>query len=262
MDAAALGRLIAARRKEQQMTQAELAALLHVTSKAVSRWERGVGFPDITTLEPLAAALDLRPAELLACARQGAAPADGEAAALLAAAAREQAAAQKRLRRGFWRLFAKALGMVAGLFLLFALAQYLVDFMWMRTGRITEYAAGLAGLCIRAARYLAAALAGLWLRAKHRALLAKDPPARRRWAFGLLACLPAVLLVLGPRGRLMRALQGAIYNLAAQRPDLWLAVVVCEAFCSPAFGVCVLECALLAFMPRWRPGWGGDAARQ
>lgn len=255
MDAAALGRLIAARRKEQQMTQAELAALLHVTSKAVSRWERGVGFPDITTLEPLAAALGLRPAELLACARQGAAPADGEAA-------REQAAAQKRLRRGFWRLFAKAFGMVAGLFLLFALAQYLVDFMWMRTGRITEYAAGLAGLCIRAARYLAAALAGLWLRAKHRALLAQDPPARRRWALGLLACLPAVLLVLGPRGRLMRALWGAIYCLAAQRPDLWLAVVICEAFCSPAFGLCVLECTLLAFMPLWRPGRGGDAARQ
>lgn len=254
MDAAALGRLIAARRKEQQMTQAELAALLHVTSKAVSRWERGVGFPDITTLEPLAAALGLRPAELLACARQGAAPADGEAAAL--------PAAQKRLRRGFWRLFAKAFGMVAGLFLLFALAQYLVDVVWMRTGRITEYAAGLAGLCIRAARYLAAALAGLWLRAKHRALLAGDPPARRRWALGLLACLPAVLLVLSPRGRLMRALQGAIYYLAAQRPDLWLAVVICEAFCSPAFGLCVLECALLTFMPPWRPKRGGDAARQ
>lgn len=36
------------------MTQADLAEIIGVTDKAVSRWERGIGFPDINTLEPLA----------------------------------------------------------------------------------------------------------------------------------------------------------------------------------------------------------------
>lgn len=52
-------------RREKDLTQAQLAEQLHVTDKAVSRWERGVGFPDIQTLEPLAAALDVRVDELI-----------------------------------------------------------------------------------------------------------------------------------------------------------------------------------------------------
>lgn len=47
------------------MTQAELAEQINVTDKAVSRWERGLGFPDISTIEPLAKALDLSVLELM-----------------------------------------------------------------------------------------------------------------------------------------------------------------------------------------------------
>ena len=58
-------------RENKQLTQEELAAVLHVSSKAVSKWETGKGFPDISLLEPLAKALDLSVIELLAGAKVG-----------------------------------------------------------------------------------------------------------------------------------------------------------------------------------------------
>ena len=42
MEAKELGKFIAKTRKENQITQAELAKRLNVTDKAVSQWERGV----------------------------------------------------------------------------------------------------------------------------------------------------------------------------------------------------------------------------
>lgn len=65
MDAQKFGTFIAKTRKECSMTQAELAEKLRVTDKAVSRWERGLGFPDINTLEPLAEALGVSVLELV-----------------------------------------------------------------------------------------------------------------------------------------------------------------------------------------------------
>lgn len=41
-------------RREKAMTQRELADLLHITDRAVSKWERGLCAPDIALLEPLA----------------------------------------------------------------------------------------------------------------------------------------------------------------------------------------------------------------
>lgn len=65
VDAKLFGQFIAEIRKEKHMTQADLAKIIGVTDKAVSRWERGVGFPDISTLEPLAKALDVSVLELM-----------------------------------------------------------------------------------------------------------------------------------------------------------------------------------------------------
>ena len=45
--------IIAQLRTKNGMSQAELAEKIHVTDKAVSRWERGLGFPDIQTIEPV-----------------------------------------------------------------------------------------------------------------------------------------------------------------------------------------------------------------
>lgn len=65
MDAKKTGELIAARRRELGLSQEELAARLHVTDKAVSKWETGRGMPGIESLEPLAEALGLSVSEIL-----------------------------------------------------------------------------------------------------------------------------------------------------------------------------------------------------
>ena len=65
MDNQKLGIFITELRKEKGLTQAQLAKKLNVTDKAVSKWERGVGFPDIKLLEPLADVLDISLLELM-----------------------------------------------------------------------------------------------------------------------------------------------------------------------------------------------------
>ena len=65
MDANKTGMLIAAKRKEKGMTQKELAERLHISNKAVSRWETGAGFTDVSLLEPLSEALGVTVTELL-----------------------------------------------------------------------------------------------------------------------------------------------------------------------------------------------------
>ena len=65
-----LGAFIGDCRRELGLTQRELAEKVHVTDKAVSKWERGLSYPDVTLLEPLAAALELGVEELMACRRQ------------------------------------------------------------------------------------------------------------------------------------------------------------------------------------------------
>lgn len=66
MDNYVTGAVIRKAREEKHLTQEQLAAKLHVSSKAVSKWETGAGFPDISLLEPLAKALELSVIELLA----------------------------------------------------------------------------------------------------------------------------------------------------------------------------------------------------
>jgi len=66
MDAITVGKRIAEYRKARGLTQRELAERLHVTDGAVSKWERGINFPDLALLEPLAGALDIDVIVLLA----------------------------------------------------------------------------------------------------------------------------------------------------------------------------------------------------
>lgn len=65
MDNYVTGSVIRKLRESKKMTQEELAERIFVSAKAVSKWETGQGFPDISLLEPLAKALDISVIELL-----------------------------------------------------------------------------------------------------------------------------------------------------------------------------------------------------
>lgn len=70
MDAKKTGELIRAMRNEKNMTQQDLADILHVSAPAVSKYENGRGFPDISLLEPLSEALGITVSELLSGERE------------------------------------------------------------------------------------------------------------------------------------------------------------------------------------------------
>ena len=59
------GSAVKSLRLKQNLTQKELADTLMVSDKTISKWETGKGYPDVSLLEPLAAALGVSVAELL-----------------------------------------------------------------------------------------------------------------------------------------------------------------------------------------------------
>ena len=65
MDAIKTGKRIQDLRKQRGWTQKELAERICVSDKAVSKWERGLNFPDMALLKPLAEVLDTSVMELL-----------------------------------------------------------------------------------------------------------------------------------------------------------------------------------------------------
>lgn len=65
MERGKTGSFIAECRKEKGYNQKQLAERLNVTEQAVSRWERGIGYPDITLLIPLARELDVSVLEVM-----------------------------------------------------------------------------------------------------------------------------------------------------------------------------------------------------
>lgn len=65
MDLNKTGKFIALIRKEKELTQRELAEKLNLSEKTISKWERGVGFPDISLILPLCKCLEIDANELM-----------------------------------------------------------------------------------------------------------------------------------------------------------------------------------------------------
>ncbi len=122
MDKTQLGAFIAERRKALGLTQKDLAARLHVTDKAVSKWERGLSYPDVTLLQPLADVFGLTVTELMSCtphAEAGEETREERAMKdVLQLSADSVAATRKKGRRWIAVLAAVCLLLAAALFLL------------------------------------------------------------------------------------------------------------------------------------------------
>lgn len=89
MDTFKTGQLIKERRRQKGWTQNDLAERLHVTDRAVSKWERGVNAPDLSLLEPLAQALEVPTTALIT----------GECASSALTASEQEAMTKDILRR-------------------------------------------------------------------------------------------------------------------------------------------------------------------
>lgn len=63
-DKSTLGKFIQTKRKELGLSQKELAKALYVTESAVSKWERGISYPDITMISGICEVLHISEHEL------------------------------------------------------------------------------------------------------------------------------------------------------------------------------------------------------
>lgn len=69
MNQEAIGKFIAACRKEKNLTQMQLAEKLNITNRAVSKWETGKSCPDVSIMMKLCDILGITVNELLSAER-------------------------------------------------------------------------------------------------------------------------------------------------------------------------------------------------
>ena len=65
MDNIKVGELIRRLRHEKNMTQLQLAGLLHISDKTVSKWERGMGCPELSLITELSRIFEVNMQDLL-----------------------------------------------------------------------------------------------------------------------------------------------------------------------------------------------------
>lgn len=238
VDAKKTGALIAARRKALGLTQKELAERLMVSDKAVSKWETGAGYPEVTMLPLLAETLGITVDELLAGEMRApqAAPeeesgadaqkADGTPPA--PSAARRQYAAEKLsdaddkllfaglllLIGGFYILLTVPFGTMVSPFPLFAGWVLLVAAgFWHRKTCRRLTALGADGTVSRRRRWLLTILCGaVWL----------YPLVRFAYAFFLMYVVPSDIMADGMElwhGRRIDLFLHFYYRLITEEPS-------------------------------------------
>ena len=59
MDQLQVGKFIQKLRKDKELTQKELAEMICISDKTISKWENGISMPDTSMLEPLCSVLNI-----------------------------------------------------------------------------------------------------------------------------------------------------------------------------------------------------------
>ena len=131
MDQKKIGRFIAALRKDNHLTQAQLGERIGVTNKTISRWENGNYLPDIAIMPSLCAELGINVNELLSGERLDNASFRQEADAHLVTALQNE----KRLRRtrswiGFLEGGGTGILLAENITLVAALGMIIVGWLW------------------------------------------------------------------------------------------------------------------------------------
>ena len=144
MNAVETGMRIQQLRKNRGWTQKELAERLHVTDKSVSKWERGLNYPDMAMLEPLAKTLDTTVVELLGIEN---APEEEKGEAVTSVAVEETEQLKKELRnRAFIILVCGVVWLVSQFVLGAMFYDYGIHDIWPRV--LTFGMSGFSGSLI------------------------------------------------------------------------------------------------------------------
>lgn len=104
MDNIKFGKFIRESRRNKGLTQKQLAEQLHVSDKAVSKWENGAGFPDIKILEPLAQCLGVSLLELMQSDKSKAPEIDRKEAEQIVADTISQSNQAQEKRQRMWKV--------------------------------------------------------------------------------------------------------------------------------------------------------------
>ena len=118
MDNIKFGKFIREARLEKGLTQKQFAELIHVSDKAVSKWENGAGFPDIKILEPLAACLGVSLIELMQSEKNAESKIDRQEAEQIVAETISQSKQAEAWKRRMWKVKVLLGACVLGIFYL------------------------------------------------------------------------------------------------------------------------------------------------
>ena len=146
MNLAKTGSLIAKRRHALGLTQRALADQLNISDRTISKWERGLGFPDISLIEPLADALNIAVVDLLRGEENTAAePAESSAKEIIQTFCPQIKAQRRQSRKRLCIVIALLLVVIALLITSFAVS--IKDIIGDETGIITIDAAEATEIC-------------------------------------------------------------------------------------------------------------------